>query len=436
MTADTAGERRTRPGSLLRHRDFRLLWIGETTSGVGTAVTSVALPLVAVTTLNASAFTMGVLGAAAWVPWLFLGLPAGAWVDRLACRPIMVACDLVAMLAFVSVPVAAWLGALSIAQLLAVALVSGAANVFFSTAYHTYLPSLLSTADLVRGNAVLQGSEAAANVAGPGVGGLLAQAFGAVTGLLADAVSFAVSAACLLSVRTREPRQVAAGSRTTTLRQEVREGLRFVARDPYLRVFVCFGAVSNLVFNGVQALLVVFLVRVVGLDAGSVGLVFALAAVGGVAGAVMAGRLADRLGTARAMLLLVLGGPPFALLIPLATLGRLGLAACVLGAMVMVGASVGDNIIIGSFRQAYTPPELLGRVTASMRFVLFGTIPVGALLGGALGTLLGVRPALWVLLAAGSGVGSILLVGPIRRHRDLPTGPRQVDVVGFPVELP
>ena len=423
MTADTAGDQTGRQGSLLRQRDFRLLWMGETTSGVGSAVTSVALPLVAVTTLHASAFTMGVLGAAAWVPWLFLGLPAGAWVDRLARRPMMVACDLVAMLAFASVPVAAWLGALTITQLLAVALISGAANVFFSTAYHTYLPSLVSTTDLVRGNSALQGSEAAANVAGPGVGGLLAQAFGAVTGLLADAVTFAVSAVCLLAIRTREPRQASTASRATTLREEVREGLAFVARDPYLRVVACWGAASNLVFNGVQALLVVFLVRVVGLGPGLVGLVFALTAVGGVAGALVVGPLANRFGTARTMLLLELGGPPFGLLVPLATLGHVGLVVGVLGAMVLGVSSVGVNIIIGSFRQAYAPPELLGRVTASMRFVLFGTIPVGALLGGVLGTVLGIRPALWLLLAAGAMVGLILLVGPIRRHRALPAGP-------------
>lgn len=416
-----------RLGGPLRQRDFRLLWIGETSSAVGNAVTAVALPLVAVTTLHAGTFTVGVLASASWAPWLFLGLPAGAWVDRLARRPMMVICDLVAMLAFVSVPVAAALGVLTITQLLVAALVSGAANVFFNTAYHTYLPSLVSTADLVRGNAVLQGSEAAANVAGPGVGGLLAQAFGAVTGLLADAVSFAVSAACLLSIRTHEPRRAAAGPSTTTLLEEVRDGLRFVVRDPYLRVLTCFGAVSNLVFNGVQALLVLFLIRVVGLGSGLVGLVFALAALGGVAGALAAGRLAQRFGTARATLLLVLGGPPFGLLIPLATAGRTGLVVCVLGAMVMIGATVGDNIIIVSFRQAYTPPDLLGRVTASVRFVVFGAIPLGALLGGALGALLGVRPALWVLLTAGAAVGLILLVGPIRTARDLPTSPAAAD---------
>ncbi|HEX5495412.1 MAG TPA: MFS transporter [Mycobacteriales bacterium] len=409
--------------ALLRGRNFRLLWIGETTSAVGNAVTVVALPLVAVATLHASTFTVGVLAASVWAPWLVLGLPAGAWVDRMPRRPVMLACDAVSALAFASVPVAAWLGVLGIAQLIAVALASGTSTVFFSVAYHTYLPTLVRAEDLVRGNAALQGSEAAAGVAGPGLGGLLAQAFGAVTGLLGDAVSFAASAACLLSIQAREPRRTVPGRRGTTLRREVGDGLRFVAGDRYLRVFALYGAVFNLIFNGVQALLVVFLVRVVGLDPGPVGLVFSGASLGGVAGAVVAGRLARRCGTARATLLLVLGGPPFGLLIPLATLGRTGLVVCVLGAAILVGGTVGDNIILGSFRQAYTPPELLGRVTASMRFVMHGTIPLGALLGGALGTMLGIRPALWVLLVSGAAVGSILLVGPIRKHRDLPAAP-------------
>lgn len=415
MTAVRAG--------LLGQRAFRLLWIGETTSAIGSTVTVVALPLVAVITLHASTFAVGVLTAAAWAPWLVLGLPAGAWVDRLARRPIMLACDAVSALAFVSVPVAAWLGVLGIAQLLTVALVSGAAKVFFSTAYHAYLPSLVPTEDLVRANGVLQGSESAAQVAGPGLGGLLAQAFGAVTGLLVDALSFAVSAACVLAIRVPEPRQVATGPRRTTLRQEVRDGLRFVIGDPYLRVFACYGAAFNLIFDAVQALQVVFLVRVVGLNSGLVGVVFSVASLGGIAGAVAAGRLARRFGTARAALLLVLAGPPFGLLFPLATLGPVGLVAAVLGAMLLVAGTVGDNVIIGSFRQAYTPPEMLGRVTASMRFVILGTVPLGALMGGALGTVLGVVPALWILLAAGAAVGLILLAGPIRSHRELPTAP-------------
>jgi MFS family permease len=410
-----------RRGGLWWHRDFRLLWIGQTTSKLGSSVTSVALPLVAVATLGASTFQVALLAAAAWLPWLVIGLPAGAWVDRLPRRPVMVVCNAVSLLLLVSVPAAAWLNVLTIGHLLAVALGAGTASVFFQTAYQVYLPALLARDQVPEGNAKVQGSEAAAQVAGPGVAGLIAQLSSAVAALLVDAASFLVSTVCLLTIRAREPRP-AAGPRLTTLRREIGEGIRFAARDPYLRVLTVFGAVSNIGLIGYQAILVVFLVREVGITPGTVGGLVAAMSLGGVLGAAIATPVARRFGTARGLLLAELLAAPFGLLIPLTGPGpRLALVAAA-GVIIGAGVAVG-NVIKGSFRQTYTPHHLLGRVTSSMQLVNYGTIPLGALLSGALGTVLGVRPTMWIMTGGLALTGLILLAGPLRRHRDLPGHP-------------
>lgn len=201
---DTEDRPRTGWG-VLTQRDFRLLWVGESVSGLGNSVTVVALPLIAVEVLDADSTAVGLLAAAVWLPWLLVGLPVGAWVDRMRKRPLMIACDLVAGAALLSVPAAAWLDALTLQHLVVVALTCGTAAVCFNTAYHSYIPIVLDGRNLLEGNAKLQGSEAAVQVAGPGAAGLLAQAFGAVAGLLADAVTFLISAVCLQRMRVVEP---------------------------------------------------------------------------------------------------------------------------------------------------------------------------------------------------------------------------------------
>lgn len=412
----------TRPqGGLLRHRDFRLLWAGQTVSAVGSNVTAVALPLVAVAVLDATTFQVAVLTAAAWLPWLLAGLPAGAWVDRIRRRPVMIAADLASAALFASVPVAALLDLLTVGQLLVVALGAGLARVFFETADQVYLPTLLRPEQVPEGNAKLHATQTASYLVGPGLAGLIAQLAGAVTAVLLDAVTFLVSAACLSRIRTVEPRPGRpAGS--SSLRREVADGLRFVIRDPYLRVLTVFGAASNIGLTGYQAVLVVFLVRSVGLPAGLVGLLIGLASVGGLIGAALATGLARRLGSARALLVAgALTGPP-ALLIPLAGPGgRVGWLVLG-GALVSLGVAVG-NVVKGSFRQTYTPHGLLGRVTVSMQLLNYGTIPLAALLAGALGAAWGPAGAIRVMTAWLALTPLILLAGPLRRRRDLPAAP-------------
>jgi MFS family permease len=396
------------------NRDFRLLWTGETTSMLGSMVASTALPLVAVLTLEASTFQVALLTAAAWLPWLIVGLPAGAWVDRLPKRPVMLVCNTVSMAVFGSVPVAAAFGALTMAYLLAAALLGGAAKVFFTLAYRAYLPALVGEDDLLEGNAKLDGSESATQVAGPGLAGLLAQAFGPVSGILADAVSFGVSVLCVSAIRVRET--VVAAERTP-LRSQIAEGLRFVTGDRYLRTLMVFGAVSNLALTGYSSIHIVFLSRTLGASPGLIGLVLALGASGGVLGAAFAGRLGARLGTARAFLLCELFAAPMLLLGPLSSPGW-GLLLSAVAIFGLCAGVVCSNVLTTTFRQRYCPPELFGRISSSASIVNYGTIPLAGVLGGVLGETIGVRPTLWV--AAVLLIAALPILAPFRKLRDFP----------------
>lgn len=409
---------RTRWGVFARP-DFRLLWVGETVSGLGNSITVVALPLIAVVALDAGSTAVGLLAGAVWLPWLLLGLPVGAWVDRLHKRPLMIACDLVAVTALVSIPLAAWLDALTFQHLVVVALTCGTAAVCFNTAYHSYIRIVLDGRDLLEGNAKLQGSEAVTQVAGPGVAGLLAQAFGAVTALVADAVTFLVSALCLKRISVVEPDHALDDEERASLRRQIIEGLRFVGRDRYLRPMVTWGAVINMALMGYQAVQVVFLVRTVGLNPAMVGLLLTSGSTGGIVGALVATRVSRRFGTGRGLLLLQAATAPFVLLLPMTTAGP-GLLLFAMGAfLVGIGISVA-NIVVGSFRQTYCPPHMLGRVVATAMMINHSTIPLGSLLGGVLGDAVGYRPAMWIMTGIVAPSWLILAMSPMRRERDLP----------------
>lgn len=403
---------------VLAQRDFRLLWVGESVSGLGNSVTAVALPLIAVEVLDADSTAVGLLAAAVWLPWLLVGLPVGAWVDRIRKRPLMMACDLVAGAALLSIPSAVWLDALTLQHMVVVALICGAAAVCFDTAYHSYIRIVLDGRDLLEGNAKLQGSESAVRVAGPGVAGLLAQAFGAVTGLLADAVTFLISVVCLKRIEVVEPDR-APDEERAPLQRQIIEGLRFVGRDPYLRPMVTWGAAINMALMGYQAVQVVFLVRTVGLNPALVGMLLTSGSVGGIVGALMASRFSRRFGSARGLLLLQAVTAPFALLMPMTTAGPGLLLFAVGGFLVGIGISVA-NIVVGSFRQTYCPPHMLGRVVATAMMINHSTIPVGSLLGGVLGDTVGYRPAMWIMTGLVAPCWLILVMSPMRRERDLP----------------
>jgi MFS family permease len=421
VVEDPAARPARRPGGLLWQRNFRLLWFGETISAVGSSMAAVGVPVLAVAVLHASTFAVSALTAAAYLPWLVIGLPAGAWVDRLPPRRLMIACDLASAAAYASLPVAAWAGVLTIGQVLIVALVSGVASVFFGTAYQVYLPVLVESHDLMEGNAKLQGSQSVAAISGRGVAGLAAEAVGAAAALLFNAFSFLVSAVCLLSIQAEAPAHEHA-RRTTSMRADIAEGLRFLWRDPLLRSLAIFPAVANLAYGGVLAIAVVFLIRVAHFDAAAVGLLTAAGSAGGVLGALVARRVAKRVGTARALLLSVLASGLSGLLIPLTAAGPRA-AFYVAGSGIVTASITGANVIIVSFRQTYTPPGMLGRTTASQRFLTYGTAPLGALLAGGLGTALNVRAALWILLVIFALSGTLLLTRPMLADRNLPAAP-------------
>ncbi|MGF1430832.1 MFS transporter [Kitasatospora sp. LaBMicrA B282] len=409
-----------RPGLLRRHRDFRLLFAGEVAGKYGSSVTGLALPLIAVTRLHASAFQVSALTAASWLPWLLIGLPVGAWVDRLRRRPVMLAAAATSLLLYLTVPVAAVLGLLDYPQLLAVALCAGAATVFFQTAYTAYLPSLVSAADRAEGNAKLQGSASAAQIVGLGTGGTLAQAFGPVNSLLANTATFLVSLLCTSSIRQREARPKPAARRRHLL-GEVGEGLRLVLGDRWLRPFLLYGAAANLALTAYQSIQVVFLLDHVHLPESALGTLIGAASLGGVLGALTARRLGAAIGTARAVLLCQLGLPSLVLLIPLTGRGA-GVLCYLIGGLAVSGGVVAGNVLRATFTQSYVPVELLGRTSAAGAFLNYGLMPLGALLGGSLAGRLGVLPAMW-LGCAGLPLAALLLwFSPLRHHRDLPTG--------------
>lgn len=418
-------------GGLWRQRNFALFWTGESISEVGNSVTIVVVPLVAIETLHTSTFIVTLLTAMVWFPWLIIGVPAGTWVDRLPPRAVMLTCDAISLTAFASVPIAVWAGVLTVAQLVAVTLIAGASSVLFNSAYQVLLPGIVDEADLTEGNAKLMGSREVAMIAGPGLGGAIAQVAGPAIGLLADAFSFAVSFACLSCVR--ESRERPQPTTRTSFTQETAQGLRFVWHDPYVRYMSAFSALANLALTGVDALLIVFLVRTNGLSSAAAGLVVATFGIGGVTGALVARRLGRWLGTARAMIVADAGGLSLALLLPLTHDGPSLAFAIAAFVSVACGVVIG-NVLVVSFMQTYVPLELLGRVTSVSRTIGYAAMPAGALIAGLLATTLGVRSALWILTALIAASGLLYLLTPIRRLRDLPRRPAEARVPAMHLE--
>lgn len=420
MATDTAA---TSTGSALRGRDFRLLWTGQSISLTGSAVTTFALPLVAVRTLHADTLMMGVLTAMVWLPWLVVGLHAGAWADRRSARPLMTGCQIASAILIVSIPVLAELKLLTMWYCLVIAFAAGCSEVLFTAAYNAFVPLLVGKDELVGANTRLSGSEQAASIAGPGVGGLIAQVSSAVFGLFVDAASFVVCAVCLWSIRGAEPsagKQAAQPDRPrTSLRADIRAAMGFVLRDPYLRVVTGKSASTNLLMGGTQALVVVFLIRYERLSPWVVSATTIAISVGGLLGAFGATRVSRALGSARAMLLAPVTDC-FLLLFPIIGHAALLLVLAFAGVLVWAFGVVVRSVIAASFRQAYCPPGMRGRVAMTIRFITFGVWPIGSLLGGLLGTVFDVRTALFILAGANVVSGAWLFIGPMKNNRDLP----------------
>jgi MFS family permease len=406
--------------ALLREAGFRRYWCGQTISMFGDQISSIALPLVAVLTLRAGAAQMGFLVALVWLPSLLFGLHAGVLADRFGhWRALMVVADLGRAALLASIPACYALGVLTIWQLYGVAAGTGTFSVLFTVCQPTLFVALVPGDSYVDGNSLLYGSRALSFTGGPGTGGLLVELLGAPFAVAADALSFLGSAFFLRRIRVREPAPAAAGPGALTA------GARFIKGSPVVRWSLLAVALVNF-FNFVFfALFVLYATRSLHVRPGLLGLVLGAGAIGGVLGALAAGRLSARLGTGRlfAVSCLVFTAPTA--LVPLAggpgpvILGMLFAAEFVSGFGVMT-----LDISAGSMFAAVIPDEVRSRVTGAFQAVNYGTRPLGALAGGFLGTVLGLRPTLWIAAIGGMTGFAVLLASPLPRFRlPSPAGP-------------
>jgi len=406
-------------GGLWRQSDFLKLWSAETVSQFGTQISQLALPLAAIDVLHASAFEVATLTTVEFLPFLLVSLPAGVWVDRLPRRPILIAGDLARAGLLASIPIAYFFDALTIWQLYGVGFLVGIATVFFDVAYQSYLPSLVERRQIIDGNAKLEISRSAAQLGGPGVAGLLIGWLKAPAAILFDAVSFLGSALFIFSIRKAEISQADRAPRRK-MRTELREGLSYVLRHPYLKNIAACTALFN--FFGLMgfAILLVFARRELDLSPQAIGLAFTLSNIGPLLAALSAGKIFALIGVGRTIIVSsILGGPMF-LVIPFAPHGHAALALLV--PTMVVGGFMGVvyNIAQVSLRQAITPERIQGRMNSVMRFIVWGAIPLGSFTGGVLASVIGLKATL-ILGGGGCSLAFLpLLFSPVRSVREMP----------------
>jgi MFS family permease len=429
-------------GGLWRQPDFLKLWSAETVSQVGTQISQLALPLAAIDVLHASAFEVAALTTVEFLPFLLVSLPAGVWVDRLRRRPLLVLGDLSRAALLASVPIAYAFDALTIWQLYGVGFFVGIATVFFDVAYQSYLPSLVERDQLIDGNAKLEISRAAAQLGGPGLAGIVINALKAPAALAFDAVSFVGSALFIFSIRKSERSETQAAP-ARHMREELREGLRYVLTHPFLKNIAACTALFNFFGNVGFAVLLVFARRELHLSPLAIGLAFTLSNVGPLVAAFNANRISSRFGVGRTIIgASMLGGPMF-LVIPFAPEGSAALAFLIPAFVIGGLSNVIYNVTQVSLRQAITPQRLQGRMNSVMRFIVWGTIPLGSILGGVLASTIGIKETLIF-----SGLGTCLpflpvLFSPVRGIKEMPEpvdeaaavfGPLVADAAPVPAE--
>jgi MFS family permease len=407
-------------GGLWRHADFLKLWSAQTISQFGSEVGQLALPLVAVISLESSPFEVAVLGTVLFLPFILFTIPAGVWVDRLPRRPILIAGDLARFALLATVPVAYVADALTIWQLYGVAFGYGIGTVFFDVAYQSYLPSLVTRDQLVDGNSKLEVSNSGAQLAGPGLGGLTVQILTAPYAVLADAISFLASALFLLGIRKPEPApEREDGAPHPSMLSEAREGLGYVLGHRYLRSIAATTGLSNFASSLAFAIFLVYAVRDLGLSAAAIGILFSIGSIGSLVGALSARRISERLGVGPTIIATAAIFSPAMLLFPLAPASYP--YPFLTAGMILFGlAGVTYNITQLSYRQAVTPERMLGRMNSVMRFIVWGVLPIGSLIGGALASWIGLRETMWIGAAIGSLAFLPVLLSPVRGLREMP----------------
>lgn len=417
--------------SLWHQRNFVLLWTGQTISLVGSAVTTIALPLAAIAVLRASALQVGLLTAATYGAFIFVALPAGVIVDRLPRRRIMIWCDSSRLIIIGSVPVAAALHRLTLGQLYIVALTAGTCAVFFDVSRQSYVASLLDPEDLTEGFGKLGASASFAQVSGRGLASGLVAIIGAARAVSADALSYAVSVACLLLIRTHEPRPEYKTAGAKQARKDILEGLTFITRHPILRKTTACAAAGNLFIAMQISLNLLFLVRVLHVRPALAGLLLALGSLGGIIGGMLIPAITRRIGSARIMWLSLLVFDFPSLVLPLAAPGW-RVALFVLGYGVAAFACATFSASQVSYRQWVCPPELRGRMNAASRWITWGVLPIGGFLGGILGSAIGIRPSIWIAFAGSWAAGFLVFLSPLRNARDVSDlAPDRAPALGF-----
>ncbi len=402
-------------------RDFNALWFGQSISLFGSAVTALALPSVAILTLHATALQVGILNALAFAAFPLLGLAVGVWADRIARRPIMIVADVVRAAVLGWILLAAAMHRLGFVQLAVAATVMGIGSVFFEICYQSYLPSLVERAALPGANARLEFSRSVAQIAGNGLAGPLIAAIGAPFALGVDALSFVVSTLSLALIRTREPSKSARSAGSPSFLAELREGLGVVAGSPILRSIAGCTATSNFGSSMTGAVFLIFAYRQLHLSPTVMGIAFALANVG-FAGAALATWFRRRLGLGPTLALASFAGGVVALGLPLAALAA---PVAIIFAVELLTTFLVPiyNINQVSLRQAMVPHELQGRMNATMRTFVWGTMPLGALAGGFLGNAIGSVPTILTAGAIQLLASLWIVASPVLRLRSEPAVP-------------
>jgi len=417
-------------GALWSHPDFMKMWTGQTISQFGSAISQLALPIIAIKLLHASPFAVAALGTVEFLPFLLFTLPAGVWVDRLPRRSVLIVGDVGRGLLLMSVPIAYLYGHLTMTQLFVVGFLTGILTVFFDVAYQSYLPALVDREDLIDGNSKLEVTRSAGQLAGPAVAGGLIQLLTAPYAVVWDCVSFFVSGAFLVAIRKKEPPlEKHEDGRRPGMRHELWEGLVYVVKHPYLRPQAISTGTSNFFSNVAFSIVLVFAVRTLGMSTGLIGVVFAIGSAGWLGGAALSPRMQKWLGVGGATILGAALGGPGTLLVAL-TPKSFPVPFFVAGMAIGGAGAVIYNIQQVSLRQAITPERMQGRMNSVMRFLVWGPIPLGALVGGAIATSFGLRTALVVGALGGFTSTLPIIFSPIRKLKEMPEGAETLPAVG------
>ena len=419
MSGEIAGETagaRSKPPSLLKDGEFVKMWSGETISLVGSQFSLVAIPILAVDVLGATTLQVGILNALALLPFPLFGLLVGVWADRHLKRPTMIAADLGRMFFLGLVPLSAFLFSVTMNLLYLVVFAVGTLQAFFDISYQAYLPHLVRSDQLVEGNSRLTTSRSAATVVGPSLAGIATGVFGAPLAILGDVLGYLGSATFLGAIKRPEVRPE---PRQRNLSKEIREGLHTVLGNRNLTSIALTTGTSNLFSNAFQVVSIILLLRVLGFSSTEYGIVLGFGGLGAVLASLIVMRYIRVVGVGNAIVTgAFIGGVP-SIFLYFADAGDAFIVAAVIFFITLVGVEI-YNVAQVSYRQALVPLSLQGRMNASMRVLVWGPIPVGALLGGFLGTLVGVREAVLLTAIGGSLPFLWVLFSPVRKVKTIP----------------